>query len=286
VLIITTKRTDEVVNSVGRVLGDLTVLFKYLNPNVLVLITQQGSQMKGSIFIYMVDAVTGHVIYSARHKGASQPVEAILSEHWLIYLHYNTKGRRYEVSVVELYEGYEEKNHTAFSSLDPVEHPMSFTQSYLLPVTGVRTLTATNTLRGITNKNILIGLDNGYIYSIPKNFIDPRRNFKQTPVLQEEGLPPYVPELPLFAQAYINYNQTVERIQGIHTTAAGLESTSLVFAYGLDLFSTRVTPSKMFDVLKEDFDYIFISGVLSALILASIICSKLASMRTLKLAWQ
>ena len=55
--------------------------------------------------------------------------------------------------------------------------------------------------------------------------------------------------------------------------------------YGLDLFYTRVTPSKMFDVLKEDFDYIFISGVLSALILVSFLCSKLASMKNLKMAW-
>ena len=77
----------------------------------------------------------------------------------------------------------------------------------------------------------------------------------------------------------------MDNIRGIYTAAAGLESTCLVLVYGLDVFYTRVTPSKMFDVLKEDFDYIFISGVLSALILVSIVCSKFASMRNLKLAW-
>ena len=74
-------------------------------------------------------------------------------------------------------------------------------------------------------------------------------------------------------------------MRGIHTSSAGLESTSLVLAYGLDLYFTRVTPSKLFDVLKEDFDYIFISGVLSALILGTIISSKLASIRKLNLSW-
>lgn len=77
----------------------------------------------------------------------------------------------------------------------------------------------------------------------------------------------------------------VDNIRGIHTAPAGLESTSLVLVYGLDLFYTRVTPSKMFDVLKEDFDYIFISGVLSALILVSFLCGKFASMKNLKMAW-
>ncbi len=33
-----------------------------------------------------------------------------------------------------------------------------------------------------------------------------------------------------------------------------LESTSLVFAYGLDLFSSRIAPSKTFDVLNENFN--------------------------------
>ena len=84
---------------------------------------------------------------------------------------------------------------------------------------------------------------------------------------------------------YISCFLSVEKIRGIHTASAGLESTSLVLAYGLDLFFTRVTPSRKFDVLKEDFDYIFISGVLSALILGTIISSKLASMRKLNLSW-
>lgn len=54
--------------------------------------------------------VLGHVVYQARHKGADSPAELILSEHWLVYLYYNTKGKRTEVSIVELFEGYEEMN--------------------------------------------------------------------------------------------------------------------------------------------------------------------------------
>lgn len=42
-------------------------------------------------------------------------------------------------------------------------------------------------------------------------------------------------------------------IDHIVTTPALLESTSLVYCYGLDTFFTRSSPSKRFDVLSEDF---------------------------------
>jgi len=53
-----------------------------------------------------------------------------------------------------------------------------------------------------------------------------------------------------------------------------------------DLFYTRVMPSKMFDVLKEDFDYFFISSVLLGMITVSIISQKLAARRALNRAWK
>jgi len=49
----------------------------------------------------------------------------------------------------------------------------------------------------------------------------------------EEGLIPYIPELPIPAEGIINYNQSLTSIRGIQTAATGLESTCLVFAYGL-----------------------------------------------------
>lgn len=75
-------------------------------------------------------------------------------------------------------------------------------------------------------------------------------------------------------------------IRGIHTAASGLESTCLVFTYGLDIFWIRVTPSRMFDVLKEDFDYWLIAGTLLILVLVTVISNRLASMKMLKQAWQ
>ena len=47
-------------------------------------------------------------------------------------------------------------------------------------------------------------------------------------VFREENLIPYAPELPIRAEWFINYNQTVARVRGIYTAPSGLESTCLV----------------------------------------------------------
>ena len=81
--------------------------------------------------------------------------------------------------------------------------------------------------------HFLVGLESGNLLELPKSLLDPRRSLNVTPELQEEGLEPYAPELPLSTLAIISYNLTLERIQRIHTAPSGLESTSLVFAHGL-----------------------------------------------------
>jgi hypothetical protein len=97
---------------------------------------------------------------------------------------------------------------------------------------------------------------------------------------------PYMPEIPLNYEFSLNYYNYVYNIRGIATSATGLESTSLVFAYGLDLFFTRVFPSRTFDMLREDFDYFFIITLMVGLLLGTLISKKLAQSSSLKKAWK
>jgi hypothetical protein len=84
-------------------------------------------------------------------------------------------------------------------------------------------------------KIVSVALANGGILEIPWVFVDPRRPVTVTPEMREEGLIPYVPELPMPSESIINYNQTVQRVKGIHTAPSGLESTCLVLVYGLGM---------------------------------------------------
>ncbi|XP_002731135.3 ER membrane protein complex subunit 1-like [Saccoglossus kowalevskii] len=286
IISIAAKRPTEHVHSQGRVLGDRSVLYRYLNPN-LVAIAAEGIDTAGKQFLnmYLVDTVTGSLVFTANHKKSTGPVHMVQSENWIVYEYWNSRHRRHEVTVLELYEGTKDRNSTVFSSLDPPEPPIVMRQSYILPY-ALQDIGVTSTEKGITNKALIFCLQSGGVVHFPKAYLDPRRPLVPTTLHKEEGIIPYLPELPISTEAYINYNKTVLGVRGVQTAPAGLESTSLVLVYGLDLFYTRVFPSKMFDVLKDDFDYYLIITVVIGLLAASVITQKLASMKTLKKAWR
>jgi len=282
------KPTEEVVHSQGRVMADRSVLFKYINPNLaFVLAEGQDSSGKGFVNIYLLDLVTGRIIFSANHRRVQGPYHVVHSENWVVYTYYNEKSRRAELGSLELFEGKTQSNATVFSSLHNTVSPLVERQSYILGPAFVTALKDTVTEKGITTKNLLMATASGAVYNIPRQFLDPRRPSVTTPPeMREPGLPPYVPELVFPPEVILNYNQTLTRVQGIVTAATGLESTSIVFVYGLDLFCSRVNPSKGFDLLKDDFDYFVIASVLVGLTAAAYITRKLSQRKMLKSAWK
>ncbi|XP_069121270.1 ER membrane protein complex subunit 1-like [Argopecten irradians] len=285
------KRVLEQVHSQGRVLGDRSVLYKYMNPNLVVVTTEgeeSSSLTKGGnnfVNIYLVDSITGHIVFHASHKKARGPVNVVHVENWVVYDYFNQKARRHEIAVIELFEGKEQGNSTAFSSFTAPMEPLVLRQSYIMPV-HITAMDVTVTEKGITSRSLLFAMTAGKILSLPKALLDPRRPVIPSPETMEEGTIPYIPEIPISTEMMVNYYQSVDKIRGIHSSPAGLESTSLVFVYGLDLFYTRVTPSRMFDVLKEDFDFYFISLVLLGMFLVTFITQKLASRKALSRAWK
>ncbi|XP_077755514.1 ER membrane protein complex subunit 1 isoform X4 [Canis aureus] len=281
------KRSSEHVHSQGRVMGDRSVLYKSLNPNLLAVVTESTDVHHERTFIgiFLVDGVTGRIIHSSVQRKAKGPVHIVHSENWVVYQYWNTKARRNEFTVLELYEGTEQYNATAFSSLDRPQLPQVLQQSYIFP-SSISAMEATITERGITSRHLLIGLPSGAILSLPKALLDPRRPEIPTEQSREENLIPYSPDVQIHAERFINYNQTVSRMRGIYTAPSGLESTCLVVAYGLDIYQTRVYPSKQFDVLKDDYDYVLISSVLFGLVFATMITKRLAQVKLLNRAWR
>ncbi len=80
---IAAKLPNDRIHSQGKVLGDRSVLYKYLNPNMIgVVTTGQDSQKVPFINVYLVDTVTGSVINSFNHKRCRGPVNIVHSENW------------------------------------------------------------------------------------------------------------------------------------------------------------------------------------------------------------
>ncbi|KAH1004284.1 hypothetical protein HUJ04_004063 [Dendroctonus ponderosae] len=284
ILSVSAKPANERVHSQGKVLFDRSVYYKYVNPNLLAVATVSADQIHRSVVsVYLIDGVSGLVLHSTAHKKAKGPVHLIHSENWLVYTYFNERFRRMEMEAIELYEGHLQSNSTVFSSFAVSQLPEAQSQSYILPATPVE-MAVTLTERGITNKFLLIALSNGAVVEVPWMMLQPR--FPGMPCGAEESCIPYMPEVPLHPEAIINYNQSLGRIRGIEVAPARLESTSHILVHGLDIFYTRVAPSKTFDVLKEDFDHRLIVLVLTGLIIASFGTMHLAARKALKQAWK
>ena len=110
-------------------------------------------------------------------------------------------------------------------------------------------------------KQLLVASVGGDVQAVDNKWLDPRRPYVPTADSQAEGLLPYNSTIPMLHKYTINYDLklahihgTVRLTAGIHASPARLESTSIVFVYGLDLFHTHITPSGPFDLLS-DFQY-------------------------------
>ncbi|KAL0081975.1 hypothetical protein J3Q64DRAFT_1754353 [Phycomyces blakesleeanus] len=257
VVALASRQPDEKVASLGRSLGNRNVLYKYLNPHMFTVIT--AIPETETLLVRVVDAVKGSILYEAVHQNADtihNEVHVVQSENWVVY-HYWSNGpltNGYVAVVMELYEGEKENERvvsTEFSSFEDIK-PYVQSSAFTFPYP-VRTMGVTTTRLGVSNREIIFGLESDQILGVTKRLLDPRRPMdKPSKDDTEEGLMPYAP-IPDERRSFLSYNEQVAGINHIITSPALLESTSLVFAYGLDTFYTRSSPSKQFDVLSEDF---------------------------------
>merc|ERR1712007_324893 len=71
----------------------------------------------------------------------------------------------------------------------------------------------------------------------------------------DEIVPPYAPVMAMRPTDVLSHYNTIGRVEGIVSSPTALESTSLVFCYGLDLFFTPVQTARAYDVLSPGFNY-------------------------------
>ncbi|GJJ09321.1 hypothetical protein Clacol_003543 [Clathrus columnatus] len=281
------KHSREPIASFGKVLGDRRTLYKYLNPHLMLVLTENLSVSQCTL--YLVDGIKGTVVYETvlPATAGSCDVHATLTENWLVYHYYDEVSPDsigFKVVSVELYEGdsIDDKTQSSDSTsyLRGNINLHAYTQSYLYPF-GVTAIATTTTKFGITSKDVL-----GKIQTIPRLFLNPRRpKGKPTAEEQEEWLIQYDPLLPYDPRRVISHNYEVAGIHNIVTSPALLESTSIVFAYGLDLFLSRVAPSKTFDILSESFNKIQLIFTIIALALGVTITKPIVRRKQLRQQW-
>jgi hypothetical protein len=286
---VVTRPAHDPVASIGNVLGDRTVLYKYLNPNLL-LVTAVSDE-SSTAFFYLLDSISGDILYSASHDGVdtTQPIASILTENWFAYSLWadilsttdslpGAKG--YQIILSELYESGVANDRGPLgdasnsSSLQPSEIPDAepalphvVTQSFIIPEP-ISHMSVTQTRQGITTRQLLCTLANSNaIAGVPRNVLNPRRPVGRDPTASEmeEGLFRYSPVVDFSPNIILTHKREVIGIKKIITSPAVLESTSLLFAYGIDVFGTRVAPSAAFDILGKAFNKLSLVATVLAL---------------------
>lgn len=87
--------------------------------------------------------------------------------------------------------------------------------------------------------------------------------------------PPYQYFLPVSPIATLNAKWRLSGIQKLKIVETKFESTSLVIAYGKDLFVTKVQPDNTFDLLNDDFNYALLGVVAVVMTVKDIIMIRL-----------
>jgi hypothetical protein len=309
---IVARPAHDPVASIGRVLGDRTVHYKYLNPNT-VLVTAVSDAASTASF-YLLDSVSGDILYSASHEvvDTTQPIASALTENWFAYSLWSDvrttttslpSSKGYQIIVSELYESAVPNDRGPLgaadnsSSLEPSDMPNAepaipyvLTQSFLIPEP-INHMSVTQTSQGITTRQLLCTLSSSKaIVGIPRAILEPRRPVGRDPTASEmeEGLFRYQPYIEFDPKMIITHKREVLGVKDVITSPALLESTSLVFAYGVDIFGTRVAPSAAFDILGKGFNKLSLVATVAALgvgvaVLAPMVSSEICWRRLLQM---
>lgn len=301
-----TKKSNEVVHTQAKAMSEHDVIYKYVSKNLL-FVANVAPKAIGEIglltpeeswlVVYLVDTVTGRILHRVTHHGSQGPVHAVFSENWVVYHYFNLKAHRYEMSVIEIYDQSRADNKDVWKLVLGKHNLTSPISSYSRPEVGtksqtyffthsVKTIAVTSTAKGITSKQLLIGTISDQVLALDKRFLDPRRTVNPTQAEKEEGIIPLTDSLPIMPQSYVTHTLKVEGLKGIVTSPAKLESTTLIFAYGVDLFFTRMAPSKTYDSLTEDFSYALLLLTIVALLVAIVATWFLSERKELQDKWR
>lgn len=269
VLRATSRPAHDPVASIGKVLGDRSVLYKYLNPNLVLVTTTSDSTAS----FYLLDGISGAVLYSTTHRGVdtSQPITSAMAENWFAYSLYadetpDSPAKGFQLVISELYEspipndrgplGSATNYSTLSSSPNGLARPHVLTQSFLIPEP-ISHMAVTQTRQGITIRQLICALPTlNSLIGIPRPVLDPRRPVGRDPTTaeREEGLTKYAPFLEFDGKWFLSHTRDLARVRAVIAAPTLLESTGLVFAFGGgDVFGSRVAPSQAFDILGKGF---------------------------------
>ncbi|KAJ1507090.1 hypothetical protein HMI55_000904 [Coelomomyces lativittatus] len=276
--ILKTAKVDQShhVTSQGRIMfADRSVQYKYLNPHLISILTGANSTIK----LYFVDVVSGHKLFTFQTKEVdlTLSVHLLSVENWTVLLYWNSEAG-WVATVIDLYESY--RPGGPFSSFT-TGTPETSIASFVLPIRDFITgIGVTCTRNNIASRDLIYTTDR-FIGSISRKFLDGLRSMTHPP---ENDIPAYEPVLPLDDKHVLSKGLLV-KTHRIITHPTELESTSIILAYGHDLFWTSITPSGSFDKLSSNFPKMGLMATCLGLFISVIFSRYMLRRKQLNIQW-
>ncbi|CUM46182.1 uncharacterized protein AC631_04823 [Debaryomyces fabryi] len=298
VLLIKTKPMHTKTSSIGITLSDKSVLYKYLNPNLISIITEEEDTKV--LRYYLIDSVSGNILYTHEHSKDevvdSDSIQLCMDDNWIVYTFFVKAPKlQQRIIVFDLFDTKEKSVKTAnlvsaFESNTTINFISK--KSFIFPERIV-SLASTQTKFGITLKSMLFLTESGSLIEVPKFVLNSRRiaNRELTSKDYQDDfrMMPYEPVIPKNNFQVLNHKHQLildPDTNQILMKPTELESTSVVcFANKFNIFCNVVQPSLSYDLLSQNFDRIKLVLTILALLAAYLITKPFVFSRRLNAYW-
>lgn len=288
-----TKNEIQLTSSVGIATSGRSVLYKYINPNSVSVLSFNH---KNELHLTVLDGVTGSIVYTQEHVGVSvvpESVHLVQSDNWVVYSYLQTSPVvQQTITVVDLFTGKTVPLAETRSAFDPVE-VNALSKSFVFPER-ILSLAPTATKLGITVSSIIALTETGSLIEIPKFMLNSRRPYPSDKVTQKDfadefRLLKYEAVIPRNNYQVLNHKRKLQltgNTPSILVRPTELESTAVIcLANELNEFCTSVQPSLSYDLLPASFDKVKLSITIAALIAVYVMMQPFVLSKKLNSKW-
>ncbi|CAK9441805.1 uncharacterized protein LODBEIA_P56730 [Lodderomyces beijingensis] len=280
------------VSTVGIPLHDKSVIYKYLNPNLISVLT-----FEERLKLYLIDGISGDLLYTYAHPSAElvdpESINLVMDDNWLVYTFFTYQPRlEQRINAIDLFNSKLPTPETTNSTIAKI-----YAKSFIYPER-ILEIASTQSNHGITLKSIVAFTESGNLIELPKFVLNSRRPEHQMQAKEYQDdfrLMPYDPVIPKNNYQTLNhkYKLDYDEEKGGQSSAGKImirptayESTAVVCFYNdQNQFCTIVQPSSSFDLLGKKFEKLKLVGTIIVLLIAYIATKPYVADKKLKSQW-
>lgn len=278
--------------AVGISQHDRSVLYTFLNPNLVAVI----SRVPGGFKATFLDSVVGNVLLVQRHENVTFDAESFrvaVVDNWVVYSYLVVSPKvEQRVTVVDLFTNSELAVKGKVSVFESSLRVESVTSQTFVFGEKIVAMASTFTRFGITVKSALFLTESGSLVEVPKYVLNSRRirgrKMTQQDFESDFRMMPYEPIILKDDMKVLNHGYKLQPSANtqILVQPTEYESSAVVCLINkYNDFCTVVQPSMSFDLLGRGFDKFKLILTILALVLAVVITQPLVASRKLKNKW-